>query len=161
MKKIIYLLLILFSVNSGFSQNLYNNVIASTGGSNKINDIEISWTLGESIINTYNDNNLLLTHGFHQPYYKVLNVHNNKEYNNDIKIIITQNILAITIEKQDILYNELLFEIHNIRSQKFISGDIEQNLKTIDISNICSGVYFLIIRSKNTKINHHYLFVKQ
>jgi hypothetical protein len=67
MKKIIasltFLLAVAFAVNTSAQQ-----VIASAGDYFEGNDISISWTLGEPVIETFQGNDLILTQGFQQPY---------------------------------------------------------------------------------------------
>jgi hypothetical protein len=57
----------MFLAFSAFSQ-FKQDVIASAGGYNEAAGISISWTLGETIIPTFQsaDNSIILTHGFQQ-----------------------------------------------------------------------------------------------
>ncbi len=49
------------------SQTLKQNVYSSAGGFYSGNNIMLSWTTGEVIIDTYTSNIYALTQGFHQP----------------------------------------------------------------------------------------------
>ena len=57
-----------------FSQIIQNDVIASGGNSYSFKDKEISWTLGESVTETIQDGNLLISQGFNQSYIIVLDI---------------------------------------------------------------------------------------
>jgi hypothetical protein len=48
------------------AQLIKQEVIASAGGYNVSGDISLSWTLGETIIETFSSGALVLTHGFQQ-----------------------------------------------------------------------------------------------
>jgi len=54
---------IAFSLNSVAQQ-----VIASAGGYYEGENISLSWTLGEPVIETFEGNDIILTQGFQQPY---------------------------------------------------------------------------------------------
>lgn len=53
----------------GFGQayGLCMQVIGSTGGSGKQGNYNVSWTVGEVVVNTIGNNAYKLTQGFHQP----------------------------------------------------------------------------------------------
>jgi hypothetical protein len=50
-----------------FSQSIQNEVVASSGDSYYFENFEISWTVGESIIESYQSGDILVSQGFHQP----------------------------------------------------------------------------------------------
>jgi hypothetical protein len=49
-------------------------VIATTGGTFESKDLQVSWTLGESVISTLEKPGAVLTQGFHQPTYDLVAV---------------------------------------------------------------------------------------
>jgi hypothetical protein len=57
-----------------FSQALQNEVIASAGEVYTLENTEISWTLGESIIESYQSGNTFISQGFHQPIFKFFEI---------------------------------------------------------------------------------------
>ncbi len=62
MKKLIISILIFFGAYSLNAQE-----VVSTAGESKSNSgYEISWTIGESVINTLSTGNIILTQGFHR-----------------------------------------------------------------------------------------------
>jgi hypothetical protein len=48
------------------SQQINQQVIANAGGYDVNGNISISWTLGETIISTFNNGSVMLSHGFQQ-----------------------------------------------------------------------------------------------
>jgi len=67
-KTLIILASLLASSLAGASQTaLSPTVIASNGGVNRYSEIELEWTLGESVIGTTGSSNRFYTVGFHQP----------------------------------------------------------------------------------------------
>lgn len=57
-----------------FSQTIQNEVIASAGDAFLMGNTEISWTLGESIIESYQSGNIFISQGFHQPIFKFFEI---------------------------------------------------------------------------------------
>jgi gliding motility-associated-like protein len=68
-KIFVFVTLFLLRCNSFFAQNieLYNHVIGSSGAHYSGNNLELSSTIGETIITTVSTTNHILTQGFHQP----------------------------------------------------------------------------------------------
>ncbi|NTV84759.1 MAG: T9SS type A sorting domain-containing protein [Bacteroidales bacterium] len=50
-----------------FSQSIQNEVVAAAGDDYVLGNNKISWTLGESIIESFQTGNILISQGFHQP----------------------------------------------------------------------------------------------
>ena len=67
MKKLFLFILALNSVQLIFSQSISRKVIASAGGYYNGNDISVSYTIGEPIINTLSSDVAIITQGFQQP----------------------------------------------------------------------------------------------
>ena len=59
-------MLLLFTSNTK-SQHIHQYVLSSNGGYFKNDYIQISYSIGEVIIDTYFSNNYFMTQGFHQP----------------------------------------------------------------------------------------------
>jgi hypothetical protein len=69
--KTIFLFISLFALFglsiSAFGQSLERNVIANSGGSGSGAGINIDYTIGETLVQTYTGSSNILTQGFHQP----------------------------------------------------------------------------------------------
>ncbi|MCK9401213.1 MAG: T9SS type A sorting domain-containing protein [Bacteroidales bacterium] len=57
-----------------FTQTIQNDVIASAGDTYILENTEISWTLGESSIESYQSGNISISQGFHQPIFKFFEI---------------------------------------------------------------------------------------
>ena len=69
MKSKLIFILIFFTLP--FS-TLFGQQVISSGGTNfKGTSVELSWTIGEPVIETYSNSNTILTQGFHQSDFKV------------------------------------------------------------------------------------------
>ena len=65
-KKLLIVVIALISVQLIYSQSITRKVIASAGGYYNGNDINVSYTIGEPIINTLSNNDMIITQGFQQ-----------------------------------------------------------------------------------------------
>lgn len=66
-KNNIYILFLLFVVNTLSAQSTSPSVIGSTGGFKQLDNFTISYTVGESITSTISNSGNTLTQGFQQP----------------------------------------------------------------------------------------------
>lgn len=69
MKTIILVFIALVLNIAGYSQNVYPQVIATSGNSFSNSQNKVDWTLGETITETLSTSNNILTQGFQQPSY--------------------------------------------------------------------------------------------
>lgn len=69
MSRLLLLFLLLFSKYFSNAQTLKlgTEVIATAGGSGAQGNYDVSWTLGEPVIQTIRNQNFIVTQGFHQP----------------------------------------------------------------------------------------------
>ncbi len=67
MEKFFFSFLIVMCLHQfGWSQNMEREVVGSAGGQSTNNEISLQWTLGELIVNTEEEADLILCQGFHQ-----------------------------------------------------------------------------------------------
>jgi len=140
------------------AQTVEPMVIASAGGYDEATGVSISWTLGETIIPTFQDDDenptIILTHGFQQ-----------------------QLIVTTVEENLEILVNVTIYpnpasEILNIRFEKPLDGEVDLVLlsqdgrlvkndiieattfeKQISMQDLPSGIYFLrLIKGKLSNV---------
>ncbi len=161
MKRFVLLLIMIFMIASVNCQ-MKQDVISSAGGYSSSGSMSLSWTLGETIVQTFSSGDLILTHGFIQP-------------DTAIKII-------TEIEDLDVLVNLKLFpnpssEILNIQFESFSEGEVilvivdsqgrlikrdvivpPMTLKQINMQDIPAGTYYL--RLTKGKLANVYKVVK-
>jgi len=156
-RSVLVLLLILFvsSVNAQAKQE----VIASAGGYNVTGGLTLSWTLGETIIPTFTNGNLVLSHGFQQ------------------QLIVTAIEEHIDIAVNVKVYPNPASDVVNISFDEPVEGDISITVldsqgklvkkdmieaamteKQINLQEIPAGVYYL--RLTKGKLVNVYKVVK-
>ena len=140
MKKLLFILIALPMI--GFGQVASPSVISSSGDSYSNGGIMMDYTLGEIVVETYTNSNIILTQGFHQG---VLNVTTSVE-NFDIKTKIypnpTTNFLIIELEEN--VNAELL--VYDINGKIVIKDKLnDEQKKQLDFSFLNQGNYLLHI----------------
>jgi hypothetical protein len=146
----IFTILLAFSLSAQVKQE----VIASAGGYSVASGVSLSWTLGETIIPTYTNGGLTLTHGFQQ-----------------------QLIVTTVEENLEILVNVTIYpnpasEILNIRFEEPLDGKVDLVLltqdgklvkrdiietstieKQVNMQDLPAGIYFLrLIKGKLSNV---------
>ena len=129
--RILYTLGVLFFAESTYSQE----VLASAGDSN--------FTIGETLIYSFNNPSVKLTQGFHQPFIGVVSITEHPSIS--IKIFPNPTQGFIQIEPQgDINANVLLFDSRGrVLVDKHITG-----FSSLDLTSYQQGEYSIIIKNE-------------
>ena len=146
---------VLFAFNGLFSQQINPIVIASTGADFNNGNAQLSWTLGETVIETISgglSQTFFLTQGFHQPSLAFSKI-NKIENLSDIKIYPNPTQTHLTIEFKD-LFEPYHIEIYDILGRSLMSSkkDNDKNTVIINTEELANGKYLLKISSE-TKSN--------
>ena len=162
MKKLLLFSLIFVSHKIVFSQTISPEIIATSGDYFTNGNNALSWTIGETVIETYSTSNNMLSQGFQQPYYLITDLSENSSakisvniYPNPSSNFLTINFsvetkLPLTIEIIDITGNSVL--------KKFVPA---KTIKSeIDISQFAQAVYFFKIISTEQNIFSTYKIQK-
>lgn len=158
MKRLIFILfaiIFVLSVNGQVKQE----VIASAGGSNTGGNLSISWTLGETIIPTYQSGNLILTHGFQQQLI-ITAVEENFDILVNIKVFPNPASDNLNIRFEEPIDGEVVITIIDSQGRLVKTETIEATTmeKQISLQELGGGVYFL--RMTKGKLVNVYKVVK-
>ena len=137
-------------------------VIAAAGSTFEVPGLSLDWTLGETVIDYYDESGASLTQGFHQPVYKLVSVKSIPETSGIIKI--TPTIFAEEF-KIDMQFTE-----KTKGSMAFISLDgtlvWEKSFEGITYqenysgSHLISGAYLLVVKIQNESFTSAYPLMK-
>ncbi len=147
----LFIIFLLLAMNSSAQKQ---EVIASAGGYNVNGTLAISWTLGETIIPTFQNGNLILTHGFQQQLI-VTAVEENLEAL--VKVTVYPNPASdnINIRFEEPLDGEVIIQLLNsggklVKNDLMEVSDIE---KELNLQDLAAGVYFLkLIKDKSSNV---------
>ncbi len=146
MKKIIYTVL-LFTPLLGQAQDIDQNVIGTAGAYSENATGSLSWTIGETVIETVSDGTNTLTQGFQQGDLFVTNLIEQLELSSNLKVYPNpvENILHVETDKKDMDYQLL-----NISGQAISNGKLKNTNQVINFSDLPAGTYFLKINNEKT-----------
>lgn len=143
-----------------FSQEIEMNTTSSSGGYFIGGDININFTLGESVINTISNNEYLLTQGFNQPSIKIINSIDFLD-SKVTNIILYPNPsignLKIIVESEFIDSGKI--KIVDLKGKFLLAEDfMTNNPKELNVGFLSSGFYFLsVYDNANNFISTHKL----
>lgn len=154
-------IIFLFISFYSYSQDLSLQVLANQGNSSTIDGISLSWTIGEPIIETVENSQVILNQGFHQA---VFNTTLNIDQENISSLAFwpnpVSNLLNINIESsEDSILSFSLFEVSGRFIKKKVLRITEPNI-FINVSDLSSGIYMLHVTSSTGSINQTHKIIK-
>jgi len=162
MKKIIIFTIGILCMLSVSGQQLCPEVISSAGDYFKGSEATLSWTIGETVIETFTGTNCILTQGFQQPFISVTGIKKLEDKNLKIKVFPNPasdflNVRFIATEKID-----LIIELIDLNGKVLLNEKVvtDQLIKQINLKYVKPGSYFLRIRTANGKILEIYKIQK-
>jgi len=144
----------------GSAQSVTPEVVASAGEHFDNGTIQLSWTLGEVMIDTYDNGTNILTQGFHQPMLTVTSIEENLS---NIRMNLypnpTSEFLNIELGNNDKDINLQLFDMNG----KLIHRDVitaNTNNFVLPMNAVATGKYLVQMQSQDGKLNTTHQVVK-
>jgi len=149
MKKLLTSLAVL-SIYGLSAQSASPDVISSSGSDFTNANMQMSWTMGESIITTITDGNNILTQGFHQSHLSSVSI---LDLNPTIVFEAFPNpvVHQLTIENSDEAIGHIM-RINDGNGREVWSSTVTKNTETIDFSSYAPGTYFLLLSNEGRDI---------
>jgi len=162
MKTIILLAAICWAINLN-AQQAKPQVIATCGNTNQINNTIISYTVGETVVNTFSNNNTILTQGYQQPHYNITQIMpiNSNSLNINIYPNPSEDLLNINFNNS--LPINIDLKLYDIAGKLITSTTQlinEKQLLTLPMQNLAAGKYLLNIFCKETNEQFSFEVVK-
>ena len=131
----------------GQAQDLDQSVIGTAGNYSENGKASLSWTIGETVVETVSDGTNTLTQGFQQGNLSVTTLIKQPELSSNLKVYPNpvKNILNVETDKKGMDYQLL-----NINGQVVSNGKLENTNQEINFSALPSGTYFLKINNEKT-----------
>lgn len=158
MKRISLILILVFFALS-VSAQVKQEVIASAGGYDVNGSLSISWTLGETIIPTFTNGGLTLTHGFQQQLI-ITTIEENLEVLVNVKVFPNPASDVVNIQFESPVDGEITLTIIDSQGRLVRRDKIESTLleKQINMQDLPAGIYY--IRLTRGKLVNVYKVVK-
>lgn len=144
----------------GMSQSIAPEVIASAGEHYDNGSVQLSWTLGEVMIDTYDNGNNIVTQGFHQTQLTVTAIEREiVDIDMNIYPNPTSEFLNIDLGRNDKDINLQLYDM----SGKLIHKDVINAYDTryvLPMQSVATGKYLVQMQSVDGKLNTTHQVVK-
>ncbi len=131
----------LFSVDA---QTVQNQVIASGGGNSVSGNIDMEFTIGEPVIETFETPGLVLTQGFHQPSL-VLTLIEEPDMLTDINIFPNPVRDELTIDIPADYNSKILYRLFDLNGKLLQSGEFYSGSNFLEMQAYATASYVLII----------------
>jgi hypothetical protein len=144
----------------GMAQSISPEVIASAGEHFDNGTTQLSWTLGEVVIDTYDNGSNILTQGFHQTELTVTSI---EETLSDVRMNLypnpTSEFLNIELGNNEKDINLQLYDM----SGKLIHKDVitaNTNKFVLPMQSVATGKYLVQMQSEDGKLNTTHQVIK-
>jgi len=153
----------LVSFNSVYAQSIERHVFGVAGGDTSSGSTSLSFSIGETMIGTERQTTAALTQGFEQPEQLALGMIEPKILTG-AKVYPNPAIDLINLSFNTVSETELTVStLDALGRQVEAPITIQANgtaLRSFDVSNLASGIYFLIITDRNQTRAGEFMFQK-
>lgn len=126
-------------------------VIAGSGNHFENETVQMSWTLGEPVIETLFNQNIQLTQGFHQTLLFVTAI---EDFGFDMSISAypnpTSDFLNLVIKNDEV--QDLYYVIYSMQGKKLSKNQVESEMSEISMGSYSPGTYLLVISNGEQKL---------
>jgi hypothetical protein len=161
MKKpiLLYLLLLLFPL-SVIAQEMKPEVIAASGNTFETSGGQVSWTLGEVVIETFSSGSFSLTQGFQQSVITAVVGYIDPVIQLPVNVYPVPATSYVNVELLEI-QKSLSVELYNMKGIRVLSQPVNTTRLQIDLNALPAAEYILKIISADNKMIKSYTIVKQ
>ncbi len=152
MKRLLILVLLFQAAWTSNIQAQLLQVIASSGGICQEDEINMTWTLGETVIATLSAADNILTQGFQQPGIVVTAVKSLEglPYTVEAYPNPTDDLLLIQLKNAEVQYFKYLF--YDMNGKVLEQKKPESNITAINMKNYPAGLYLLRVMKSEMEI---------
>ena len=141
---------VLGKLNMAYSQSIAPEILAVSGDYFTGTNATLSWTIGESVTETFSSANAILTQGFHQTSLTVTGI---KDIDKNFSVSVYPNPVMnqLTVELEKVKRNYSI-EITDLNGKLISVQKINSTHSTIDVITYSAGVYFLNLKNENNQL---------
>lgn len=147
MKKIILLTLALFSCWIGSAQSTSPQVISSAGNHFSNGNHQISFTIGETVVQTFSNSANTLTQGFHQSNLSVISIEE-IDFLSSIEVYPNPVVETLNIEMENHT-GEVWLNLYSISGQLVLQKKADSPSESLNMAKLAEGVYLLKFSGEN------------
>jgi hypothetical protein len=145
--KIVLILLMLAVTVTGFGQTAKPELISSSGGSFVSSNQQITWSLGEAIIESFTNGNTGLSQGFHQCSYLITAVDETVVPAIAIKVFPNpvSDFVNVQIAENDQLMGNYVITLTDLLGKQLDKFKPTTNCTKVNLRTFVAGTYFLSV----------------
>jgi len=142
---------VIFFFTPGHSQPGTVELNPAAAGSYTGPDFTLCWSIGEGVIETFSENNVILTQGFHQPSLKVTLVEESNYPDIQLSVFPNPVIDFLTIDLNSEKNIKCVLELYEISGKLVLRKSLEGKkwTETLDMRNYSSNLYMLRVLDSN------------
>lgn len=164
MKKTLILMMMFLLSAGAFSQSITPEILSTSGEHYSNANAQLSWTLGELMIETESSTNNIITQGFHQPEEDAgppdfVDENNSNNIYLNIYPNPTSDQLVIEMEKNEVPLNVRVVDMGG-KLVKQTNINANQNRTELSLKHIANGSYMVHIFSEDEFYNSFYKIQK-
>ncbi len=134
------------------------NVISALGGGGTVGTMSISYTVGEAVVSTIENNAIKLNQGFHQPRY-VLTAIKETFPEGAVKVFPNPTTSILEVQLEGIALENIQVSLTDVAGRNIADSKVYSTHWQTDISNLADGYYVLTVSDiKNLKSNSFKIF---
>jgi hypothetical protein len=147
MKRKLVVIALMVGAYQGFSQSIAPQVVASAGDHYVAVGVQLSWTTGESMIDTYTAGGSMITQGFHQTQLTITAVEEQNPHNLQVSIYPnpTSEQLTISIPENE---NDMTMNLFDMNGKLILSEQLSGTEKRLNVSALADAYYILQLQSE-------------
>ncbi|MFH2142661.1 MAG: T9SS type A sorting domain-containing protein [Bacteroidota bacterium] len=154
MKNLLSIFFVFISL-SFYAQSLTPEVISTSGGYNENSNASLSWTIGEPVIETFQDTAAILTQGFHQTNLTVVQVEKLDATNINCIVYPNPTTDHLMVKIENFNKEKILLELYDVKGVKLFDKEVSNQITDIDFSNYQAANYYLKVLLSGEK---HYTY---
>ena len=153
MKKIIFSFTLLFCVSLINAQSISAELISSAGNHYQDENIQVSWSIGEPIIATLAEGDVILTQGFHQDRYTIQTLIEDLSSNFKVKIYPNPTTDFINVNfTENSSSSKLQIKLYDFNGKMLLVKDVNTDSEKIDMSRFANSTYILKITDNKKEV---------
>ncbi len=154
--KFLFLLFMLLSAGLSGQQ-----VISSAGTHAIGTGVQLSWTLGETVVSTFSGSSVILTQGLHQGKLTITAIEPLVLSGVTLNVFPNPVNDKLNISFRNFAENKYSFSLTDVNNRLVFNGKVSENPQPIDMTHFSPGIYFLKLETIAVKTPQVFKIVKQ
>jgi len=152
MIRFFYLQMIIIFSLAATAQQIDRTVIATAGDNMLGVDVQLEWTLGETIVETFSNDEIMLTQGFQQGEMIILNVSEQKSIN--VSVFPNPTFGKVNIQLPE--KSDFNLKLYSLNGACLLDENLEGDKHIVSIDKFAAGIYLVNLMDNKTNTNYQY-----